>query len=174
MGGIADIDGLVASVCTENSILVDYVTESPNVSGDDRSVMRFFLTLLSSRSALTRFLLVILMIVKEASYLSLQRRCLLQIPDCTGAVEELALELRGNSIPAHKHGKYSATDCPATEFLTPLPQRFAKTSAACLPHRFCSSYCSLFGWAKEAVPTKSRAPTTNTVVLRLNAWLSDA
>jgi hypothetical protein len=30
---------------------------------------------------LTRFLLVILMIVKEASYLSLQRRCLLQIPD---------------------------------------------------------------------------------------------
>jgi hypothetical protein len=38
---------------------------------------------------LTRFLLVILMIVKEASYLSLQRRCLLQIPDCTGAVEEL-------------------------------------------------------------------------------------
>jgi hypothetical protein len=29
---------------------------------------------------LTRFLLVILMIVKEASYLSLQRRCLLQIP----------------------------------------------------------------------------------------------
>ena len=54
---------------------------------------------------LTRFLLVILMIVKEASYLSLQRRCLLQIPDCTGAVEELALELRGNSIPAHKHGR---------------------------------------------------------------------
>ncbi len=45
------------------------------------------------------------MIVKEASYLSLQRRCLLQIPDCTGAVEELALELRGNSIPAHKHGR---------------------------------------------------------------------
>jgi hypothetical protein len=54
---------------------------------------------------LTRFLLVILMIVKEASYLSLQRRCLLQIPDCTGAVEELALELSGNSIPAHKHGR---------------------------------------------------------------------
>jgi len=54
---------------------------------------------------LTRFLLVILMIVKEASYLSLQRRCLLQIPNCTGAVEELALELRGNSIPAHKHGR---------------------------------------------------------------------
>jgi hypothetical protein len=26
-------------VCTENSILIDYVTESPNVSGDDRSVM---------------------------------------------------------------------------------------------------------------------------------------
>ena len=49
---------------------------------------------------LTRFLLVILMIVKEASHLSLQRRCLLQIPDCTGAVEELALELRGDSIPA--------------------------------------------------------------------------
>jgi hypothetical protein len=95
-------------VCTENSILVDYVTESPNVSGDDRSVMRFFLTLLSSRSALTRFLLVILMIVKEASYLSLQRRCLLQIPDCTGAVEELALELRRNSIPAHKHGRAQA------------------------------------------------------------------
>jgi hypothetical protein len=27
------------TVCTENSILVDYVTESPNVSGDDRSVL---------------------------------------------------------------------------------------------------------------------------------------
>jgi hypothetical protein len=26
-------------VCTENSILVAYVTESPNVSGDDRSLM---------------------------------------------------------------------------------------------------------------------------------------
>src|SRR5258708_23384253 len=55
-------------------------------------------------SPLTRFLRVILMIVKEASYLSLQRRGLLQIPDCTGAVEELALELRGNGIPAQKHG----------------------------------------------------------------------
>ena len=29
----------VAVVCTENSILIDYVTGSPNVSGDDRSVM---------------------------------------------------------------------------------------------------------------------------------------
>jgi hypothetical protein len=28
-----------SSVCTENSILIDYVTESPNVTGDDRSVM---------------------------------------------------------------------------------------------------------------------------------------
>src|SRR6266404_5606437 len=55
-------------------------------------------------SPLTRFLRVILMIVKEASYLSLQRGGLLQIPDCTGAVEELALELRGNGIPAQKHG----------------------------------------------------------------------
>jgi hypothetical protein len=26
-------------VCTENSILIDYVTESPNVSGDDRPVL---------------------------------------------------------------------------------------------------------------------------------------
>jgi hypothetical protein len=26
-------------VCTENSVLIDYVTESPNVSGDDRSIM---------------------------------------------------------------------------------------------------------------------------------------
>jgi hypothetical protein len=45
------------------------------------------------------------MIVKEASYLSLERRCLLQITDGTGAVEELPLELRGNGIPAHKHGR---------------------------------------------------------------------
>jgi hypothetical protein len=29
----------LAVVCTKNSILIDYVTESPNVSGDDRSVM---------------------------------------------------------------------------------------------------------------------------------------
>jgi hypothetical protein len=28
-----------SAVCTENSVLIDYVTESPNVSGDDRSVM---------------------------------------------------------------------------------------------------------------------------------------
>src|SRR5258708_17928999 len=55
-------------------------------------------------SPVTRFLRVILMIVKEESDLSLQRRGLLQIPDCTGAVEELALELRGNGIPAQKHG----------------------------------------------------------------------
>ena len=26
-------------VCTENSVRIDYVTESPNVSGDDRSVV---------------------------------------------------------------------------------------------------------------------------------------
>jgi hypothetical protein len=46
-------------------------------------------------SPLTRFLLVILMIVKEASYLSLERRRLLQVTDGAGAVEELPLELRG-------------------------------------------------------------------------------
>jgi hypothetical protein len=32
------VDG-APGVCTENSVLIDYVTESPNVSGDDRSVM---------------------------------------------------------------------------------------------------------------------------------------
>src|SRR5260221_7379881 len=48
------------------------------------------------------------MIVKEASYPSFERRCLLQITDGTGAVEELPLELRGNSIPAHKHGRAQA------------------------------------------------------------------
>jgi hypothetical protein len=26
-------------VCTENSVRIDYVTKSPNVSGDDRSVL---------------------------------------------------------------------------------------------------------------------------------------
>jgi hypothetical protein len=56
-------------------------------------------------SSLIRFLPVTLMIVKEASYPSLERRCLLQVTDRTGAVEELPLELRGNSIPAHKHGR---------------------------------------------------------------------
>ena len=70
-----------------------------------KMMVEFFSTVGKDTSPLTRFLLVILMIVKEASYLSLQRRCLLQIHDCTGAVEELALELRGNSIPAHKHGR---------------------------------------------------------------------
>jgi hypothetical protein len=44
------------------------------------------------------------MIVKEASYPSLERRCLLQITDGTSAVEELPLELRGNGIPAHEGG----------------------------------------------------------------------
>ena len=28
-----------AAVCTENCVFIDYATESPNVSGDDRSVM---------------------------------------------------------------------------------------------------------------------------------------
>jgi hypothetical protein len=51
---------------------------------------------------------IILMIVKEASYPSLERPCLLQITDGAGAVEELPLELRGNSIPAHKHGRAQA------------------------------------------------------------------
>jgi hypothetical protein len=57
---------------------------------------------------IVRFLLVILICVKEASYPSLERRCLLQITDGTGAVEELPLELRGNGIPAHKHGRAQA------------------------------------------------------------------
>jgi hypothetical protein len=45
-------------VCTENSILIDYVTESPNVSDDDRAALLtspamiaplcFFLTLFAS------------------------------------------------------------------------------------------------------------------------------
>ena len=48
------------------------------------------------------------MIVKEASYPSLQWRCLLQITDAAGAVEELPLEFRGNGIPAHKHGRAQA------------------------------------------------------------------
>src|SRR6266511_5043615 len=48
------------------------------------------------------------MIVKEASYPSLERRRLLQITDGTGAVEELPLELRGKSIPAHKNGRAQA------------------------------------------------------------------
>jgi len=34
--GLADIE---RTVCTENSVLIDYVTESHNVSGDDRSLM---------------------------------------------------------------------------------------------------------------------------------------
>ena len=29
----------ICPVCTENSILIDYVTESPNVSGDDRAAL---------------------------------------------------------------------------------------------------------------------------------------
>src|SRR5438132_2470736 len=68
-------------------------------------------------SLLLRFLLVILMIVKEASYPSLERRCLLQITDGTGAVEELPLKLRGDGIPAHKHGRAQAhehADAPRT------------------------------------------------------------
>jgi hypothetical protein len=35
-------------VCTENSVRVDYVSESPNVSGDDRSLFGLFLALLAS------------------------------------------------------------------------------------------------------------------------------
>ena len=32
---------LTYPVCTKNSVLIDYVTESPNVSGDDRFVVLF-------------------------------------------------------------------------------------------------------------------------------------
>jgi hypothetical protein len=46
------------------------------------------------------------MIVQEASYPSLEWRCLPQITDAAGAVEELPLELRGNGIPPHKHGRF--------------------------------------------------------------------
>ena len=35
-------------VCTESSVLIDYVTESPNVNGDDRALLCFFLTLFAS------------------------------------------------------------------------------------------------------------------------------
>jgi hypothetical protein len=51
--------------------------------------------------------LVILMIVKEASY-PLLECCLPQLPDAAGALEELSLQLHGNSIPAHKHGRAQA------------------------------------------------------------------
>jgi hypothetical protein len=34
----ADMD-LLPVVCTENLILIDYVTESPNVNGDDRAAL---------------------------------------------------------------------------------------------------------------------------------------
>ena len=50
----------------------------------------------------------ILMIMQEASYLSLERGFLLQIPDRTGAVEDFLLELRGNGIPTHDHGSAQA------------------------------------------------------------------
>ena len=45
------------------------------------------------------------MIMKEASYPFPQRFLLLQIAEGAGAVEELPLELRGNSIPPHEHGR---------------------------------------------------------------------
>jgi hypothetical protein len=59
-------------------------------------------------SRLVRFLLVTLVIVKEASDLSFQRGCLLRIPDGTGAVEEFPLQLRGNGVRAHDHGRAEA------------------------------------------------------------------
>jgi hypothetical protein len=58
----------------------------------------------NTRSTLDRLLPVILMIVKEASNLSLQRGSFLQITQSAGALEELALELRGNGIPLHEQG----------------------------------------------------------------------
>jgi hypothetical protein len=57
--------------------------------------------LAAAASPLIRFLLVILMIMKEARDRSLERRGLLQITDSTGAVKELSLKLGRNSIPAH-------------------------------------------------------------------------
>jgi hypothetical protein len=48
------------------------------------------------------------MIVKEAGDRSLERRRLQQVTDGAGTVEELALKLGGNSIPAHEHGRAQA------------------------------------------------------------------
>jgi hypothetical protein len=47
------------------------------------------------------------MVVKEASYPFLEC-CLPQITDAAGALEELPLELRGNGMPARKHGRAQA------------------------------------------------------------------
>ena len=55
-----------------------------------------------------RELLVILMIVKKARYLSFQRRCLLRITDGTRAVKQFPLKLGRNSIPPHDHGRPQA------------------------------------------------------------------
>ena len=48
------------------------------------------------------------MIMQEASYLSLERGALLQIPNRTGAVEDFLLELRGNRIPTQDHSSAQA------------------------------------------------------------------
>src|SRR6478672_958513 len=62
----------------------------------------------SSRNSAHPRCALILMIMQEASYLSLEGRFLLQIADRTGAVEKLLLELRGNRIPTHHHGPAQA------------------------------------------------------------------
>jgi hypothetical protein len=49
------------------------------------------------------------MIVKKASYLSFQRRCLLQITDGTRTVEQFPLKLGRDGIPSHDHGRPQAS-----------------------------------------------------------------
>jgi hypothetical protein len=53
--------------------------------------------------ATDRSLCIIFMGVKEAGYLSLELGRLLQIPDGTCALEELPLDLLGESRPPHDH-----------------------------------------------------------------------
>jgi hypothetical protein len=67
-------------------------------------------------------LLVILMIVKEASYLSLEWRRLLQIPDCTSAVEELASSSRTMSVSAiYDIGEAIGSTLDRIKFATDAP-----------------------------------------------------
>jgi hypothetical protein len=62
------------------------------------------------------------MIVKEASYLSLEWRRLLQIPDCTSAVEELASSSRTMSVSAiYDIGEAIGSTLDRIKFATDAP-----------------------------------------------------
>ena len=85
-----------------------------------------------------RLLPVILMMVQEAGYLSLELGHLLQIPDGTGIFEQFPLDLLGESVPPHDHrGPEAPQDLLLVRAINLLRRRHGLIVIACQPFFVC-------------------------------------